>query len=768
VVQGDANFLEGIVQDLNTQSSAGVDGWTPKLIQMCYGTQGDGDGDKMAFRDFLNMYFISMASGTAPGVRLMTTARLTPLSKRVAGVRPITCGSMFYRIGMRYSMAMLRKDSEVDSYLMSTQLGVGSKGGIEPVVEWVQQQVDSMSEHDELYFVELDGKNAYNSLKQKYMSEQIHKFAPEFFKLAKWAYNAPATMIIADNITHTAICNSEGVRQGGPESGLFFSIGIRPIVEGLQETCGREGKVVSYLDNIYIVSTNRNVMDTAKHFCRSLEEETGFVLNEGKCKLIDLRAVKAGSVSLEILGTCIGSNEMRKAFLCDMISSVAKVIGRLKQLPKQHAFYLLRTSTSNKLRYLLRSMDLRAVNDQIENMDAIFYDTIDFLRAFEGERIVHETDIMGLPHRMGGLGMYSYEEIQPLARRASLAASRNELIQRGLSSKQFMEGLAEQMQIKGVSDDDNPYRQIGPTPTMEDEQQQNKTQKQLTREFMEGKFKKLMESLNQEQQLAFIDQMPSIKAINVLPGKHRSFTNQQVAAILNMLCLRRKHEGEVCQCGQGNSLNHFEVCPACDVIEKNNCYKHNAARDLYVASINNKNNETSKRLKASKEPRVYEEEDGANNNNNSRADVEVIEQAGQPQQNESTGGKLDFQGKAALSNHTAQARQKAETKAREEGITDTVKIRQKQLQAALQVGYDQKMRKYAQAKKDGIVVTPLVFSSGGTMHKIMYKIVKKTFPDSNQRSWLLLDIAVCLLRARAQIYARELHILEESAAAANG
>ena len=95
--------------------------------------------------------------------------------------------------------------------------------------------------------------------------------------------------------------------------------------------------------------------------------------------------------------------------------------------------------------------------------------------------------------------------------------------------------------------------------------------------------------------------------------------------------------------------------------------------------------------------------------------VEVIEQAGQPQQNESTGGKLDFQGKAALSNHTAQARQQAETKAREEGITDTVKIRQKQLQAALQVGYDQKMRKYAQAKKDGIVVTPLIFSSGGTV-----------------------------------------------------
>ena len=163
---------------------------------------------------------------------------------------------------------------------------------------------------------------------------------------------------------------------------------------------------------------------------------------------------------------------------------------------------------------------------------------------------------------------------------------------------------------------------------------------------------------------------------------------------------------------------------------------------------------------------VYEEGDRANNNNNSRADVRVIELAGQTQQHESNGGKVDFQGKAVLSNHTAQARQQAETKAREEGITDKVKIRQKQLQAALQVGYDKKMSKYARARRDGIIVTPLIFSSGGTMHKIMYKNVKKIFPDSNQRRWLLLDFAVCLLRARAQIYARELHIRE--VAAANG
>jgi hypothetical protein len=72
----------------------------------------------------------------------------------------------------------------------------------------------------------------------------------------------------------------------------------------------------------------------------------------------------------------------------------------------------------------------------------------------------------------------------------------------------------------------------------------------------------------------------------------------------------------------------------------------------------------------------------------------------------------------ALSNHTAQARQQAET------ITSSF------------TSY-QKMLKYAQAQKDGIAVTPLIFSSGGTIHKIMYKIVKKTFPDSNPYYWTL-------------------------------
>jgi hypothetical protein len=43
------------------------------------------------------------------------------------------------------------------------------------------------------------------------------------------------------------------------------------------------------------------------------------------------------------------------------------------------------------------------------------------------------------------------------------------------------------------------------------------------------------------------------------------------------------------------------------------------------------------------------------------------------------------------------------------------------------------------------------------------KMGKKTFPDINKRR-LLQDIAVCLLRGHAQLYAPDLRILESAAA----
>ena len=121
--------------------------------------------------------------------------------------------------------------------------------------------------------------------------------------------------------------------------------------------------------------------------------------------------------------------------------------------------------------------------------------------------------------------------------------------------------------------------------------------------------------------------------------------------------------------------------------------------------------------------------------------------------------------KVVSSLHTQEERDRAEAKARQEGLQDNEKIRRREIQAALQVGFAQKIRKYSAAKAAGIQVNPMIISTAGTLHKVMYKVFKKWFPDSNQRRGLLLDIAVFMARGRGQLYARDLGIIELAAAA---
>ena len=74
------------------------------------------------------------------------------------------------------------------------------------------------------------------------------------------------------------------------------------------------------------------------------------------------------------------------------------------------------------------------------------------------------------------------------------------------------------------------------------------------------------------------------------------------------------------------------------------------------------------------------------------------------------------------------------------------------IQAALQVGYDGKMRKYRDAIAAGVKLTPLIISTGCTLHNEFRKALKAIIPDGLLRSGVLTDISVYMARGRAQMY----------------
>lgn len=168
-----------------------------------------------------------------------------------------------------------------------------------------------------------------------------------------------------------------------------------------------------------------------------------------------------------------------------------------------------------------------------------------------------------------------------LEKLAYLTVTRHELISRGLSTQQMLVGLAEAKQNEGVLEENNPYRSVGPNPTMHDEMQMKASQKQLTHEWMVQKNKNLMEVLSREQQVMLCDNKAAIKVFDVIPkGIYRGLTDQQVAANINIFCLRPIHSGNLCQCGKLNSLAYFEVCEACPYVALMTSYRHNAIPDL--------------------------------------------------------------------------------------------------------------------------------------------------------------------------------------------
>lgn len=674
---------------------------------------------------------------------MLTASRLTPLRKLLGGLRPICCGLLFYRIGMRYALKALQKREQLLSY----QFGVGSKGGVEPILEFIQQSVDSCTEERKLWLIEADQKVAFNFFDREAMADAIHEHAKPFYRLATFAYGKASPLVLATPSGIKVISNSQGSRQGGPEGSFFYSIGMRPVLTSLKaEVLSVTDRLLSYLDNLYIVTDNPDLWPGVQAFFARNKEKYGCELKPSGCAVHDLYAVKKGEQAISTLGACIGSANLRSEFLQQKIDIQQQKIERLKQLPHQHSLLMLRMSFAQQLRHLLRSMDTTGVIDKVSKIDSVIFSHVDFVGdlTHQGERPAMQTSIIALPQRLGGMGLMSHADTVECARQVSLCNSRNELVDRELTTREAMAALADQLEAEDV--ETNPYSAVSAMPSAADEAQLQPTQRQLTQAIMEDEQKRLLETMTPEQQEIFVDNMASIGWMRALPqGQFRRLSDKQMTALICIHLMKPTSTGPLCpHCSRHNQVNEYELCTACPQIARQTCYRHNYIRDKLVSVANHDGNFT-----ASSEPKVFAEQ--PTNNNNQRADILIRARADQQEQ-QALNGMYDVMTKVVNSQHTVTARNSAEVKARQGSITDIIRICRLRIQAALEVGLKQKKANYVEATAAGIKVTPLLVSTGGTMHKDMHKFIKRLLPDSIVRRKVLTDIAVALARGRANLY----------------
>ena len=692
------DVLDRLVTQLDLQSSAGVSGWNARLLQLVYGQPSED----RPMRRLLQRMALHMFLGTAKGQPFLLSSRLVALQQGDK-IRPIACGELFYRLCTRLILQVV----QYDGALLPCQFGVRSKGGVEPAIEWVEQQKSSANNS---YLYCLDFSNAFNCVSRSVMARAIQNYLPHYYRLAKWAYNCPSALLMSNDGALLQMESSEGLRQGDPLGPLFFSIAIRDRLSAIMTLTG-PGSLVGYLDDLLIASNNEQLLEQI----RQLAVNDGLTLNMTKSRQIHLQT----DDGFEVLGTLLGSVNNRRAFITQKISCIRSSLKRLTQLPKQQALYLLRNCFARELSHLARCLDTSDLDAELTELDRLHCECVEHLAGVtEGSSSLVSKRIYTLPTNLGGFGLTSLLEVRDAARSAAVDVSRHTLRERGLI----------------VPGDDDPEWHL--------------SQRVRFEPIMRTAREQLLRDLSINEQLVFIDNASKIGSawLSTLPmnNKHHTLSDVEISAAIQVRALFPT--GATCAaCGVDNPHPlHFEVCRQPPQLRCES--RHNSVRDLLAKTIR----DTNRRVTTEPAVRV--------GGNQRRADI-VVYGANNVNAIDPVHGFADLKITNILTRETDQVR--ANIIAAVEDNAQPILLHRRAwdcIEAVLAHKVHEVEVHYA--RHADVRVLPLVMSSGGMVHKTFHQYIKSLVPCPKARRAFRVEASFILQRARAVPFHRTPEVAE--------
>ena len=401
-------------------SAPGPSGWTYEHIKAA--TTGE-DSALGAALVIINL----IVSGTLPHIPELLDSRLIGLQKpNGGGLRPIAIGEAWLRLASLCAMAAC---PNAGRSLAPLQLGVGVSGGSQIIGQAIAAGITA---DPQCVTVQLDWRNAFNSLSREAMLAAIVKRQPTLLPFAAWTYKQSSRLFVDGMPSSTPpILSQCGVRQGDPCGVLYFSLTTQDILEKVR-ILHPEAPILSYTDDTFLQGSAASVTAAFPTLCNH-GAAIGLEARLNKCGVYSAVAQHATETAahlgiserldgLLVAGTPIGTNTFINTHANAKADATTSLISKLLNtpLPAQDKFIILRSSMQMRVAHLPRIAPWSLIEDALKNVEDAVVNAV-FMVMERPQQVAVREGQLTLPLRFGGVGIRTTSQLE--ARAAFLSAA---------------------------------------------------------------------------------------------------------------------------------------------------------------------------------------------------------------------------------------------------------------------------------------------------------------------------------------------------------
>jgi hypothetical protein len=416
------------------RSAPGPSGLRPEHLK--HALQGDALKELPArLTNFVNRYLSANIPTFA--MPFFASARLIPLLKKQGGtdLRPVAIGETLRRLAAK--CAWLECKDDAVSILAPLQLGAGVPLATEAIARASAVMFNNHRRDPDFVQFDVDVANAFNEIHRSHFLEQVRVKLPGLARFAYACYAQTSFLFYGDFV----LTSSQGTQQGDPLGGLFFALGLHPIITRVdQETrlrlhvwyfddgrldgpVGEVEKALAILrSDLTPIGLHLKLVKCKLAFSEAYEsrrDEDAMDIDEGglaadnfppemeRVMKLDRESSKMGFVTM---GFPIGRREFIDAFFAEKLERIKSLHTRISNLRRlQSQLWILRNCASVcKIMYWMRITDPEIIMPHLKAFDKMQFG---LLRDIVGVDFDDLDSIQAmLPLSNGGLvGMRSAE-----------------------------------------------------------------------------------------------------------------------------------------------------------------------------------------------------------------------------------------------------------------------------------------------------------------------------------------------------------------------